>query len=95
MGLAVSLKHQDAGLIPGPAQQVKGSSAAQLRRSQLGLRSLPWELHVLPGGQKRKTQNNNKTLSLSYSVVSKVLSVHESLYYFKHSAFETILGSVV
>ena len=39
MGLAVSLKHQDAGLIPGLAQWVKGSGIATLwYKSKLQLR---------------------------------------------------------
>ena len=63
MGLAVSLQRQDAGLIPGPAQWVKGSgvaTAAVKVATEAQIQSLAWECHMPQGGQKKKKERKRK-----------------------------------
>ena len=72
MGSAVSLQHQDAGLIPSPAQGVKDPALLQLQcrlHLWLGSDPLAWEVYMLRGGQKKKKKKPpppKKTPALKY-----------------------------
>ena len=57
-GSVASLQHQDAGLIPGPAQWAKGFGVASA-----ALRSDPWprKFYMPWGSQKNKRTKNFKT----------------------------------
>ena len=65
MGSVVSWECWDTGLIPGPAQQIKGLALPQLQvRSELWLGTDPWPgdsiCHRAAKKEKQKKKKNHK-----------------------------------